>query len=81
MSDGYRTAFLKGRDFTPMPSAEEQRRRHAAQEKALQLAAEKAVANRSRLDVASKPTERRGVGRDKLFAALRHDLPRSKNER
>jgi hypothetical protein len=69
----YRSAFLENVEFEPMPSPQEERQREAERQKKLQLEAEQKLASRTRLvaAMAAKPTERRGVGRDRLFAALK----------
>ena len=76
--DEYRTAELSANDwqFVEMPTPAEQRRQYAQRQRELQIEAEANLARRTRLATPA-PTTWRGVGRDRLFAALKE---RSKND-
>jgi hypothetical protein len=69
-TEEFRATELQGKDFVEMPTPEEQRRQHAQRQRELQIEAEANLARRTRLATPA-PTEWRGVGRDRLFAALK----------
>jgi hypothetical protein len=76
-TEEYRSAYLENAEFEPMPSPVEQRWRELERQLKLQQEVERKLANRAQLAV-SHDKERRGVGRDKLFAAFRQFIKEQK---